>query len=356
MATNDGSGSGAWPPLAAPGLLLWPNMPSNEFAELVELADSIGYSELWNADIRFQRDCYLGLALAARHSRQLLIGPGVSDPYSRHPALIAMAMATLDEISGGRVQIGLGMGGSGLAEMGIIQHRPVRALREGIELIRAMLAEPVVDYEGELFRLHGSGLGFAPLRRAIPIFVATHSPQVLRLAGRIADGVLLATLARRTAIDRATSLLRRSEADGGRAHGSVAVHLRLETCISDDEERALDVVRRRFAMRLVNTYPRWQSLDDLGIEPTALAKRAAAARDVDAVAGELTERDVRSTALCGSVQTVIAQVREALTPEIAKVTIRPLALPKQAPTVTMVRFLQEVWPHIKGAIPGAPPS
>src|SRR5262249_40428485 len=88
----------------------------------------------WYTDIHFQRDCYMGLSLAAQHTRRLLLGPRVSEPYSRHPAQIASAIATLDDLSGGRAQLGLGIGtDSGVGQFGIAHERPVRALRESIE-------------------------------------------------------------------------------------------------------------------------------------------------------------------------------------------------------------------------------
>lgn len=334
---------------ASPGLLLWSTGDADELVELVELAEDVGYSELWYTDIRFQHECYMGLALAARHSTRLLLGPGVSDPYSRHPALIAMGMATLDELSGGRVQIGLGAGGSGLAAMGVPKERPVRAVREAIELIRAMFACSPIDYVGELYRLEGAGLGFTPVRTDVPIFVATHSAQMLRLSGRLADGVLLANLARRPAVDFAIATLRDGERDAGRKPGTVAVHLRLETCISDDEERAVEAMRRRFAARLCSTFPKWTYLRELGVEPTERAARAAEAGDVDAVAGELSADDVRATGLVGAAESVAAQLRGLLSPDVTKVTIRPLAAEGEPLSTTVRVFAADVWPAVREA-------
>lgn len=334
---------------SAPGLLLWSTIDARELIDLVEFADTSGYSELWYTDIRFQHECYMGLTLAARHSERLLLGPGVSDPYSRHPALIAMAMATLDQISGGRALIGLGTGGSGLAEMGVPKHRPVRALQEAIELIRAMLTGQPVDYVGELYRLQDTGLGFEPLRPVIPLFVATHSEQVLRLSGRLADGVLLANMARPAAVERAVGILRKAEHEAGRERGSVAVHLRLETCISTEEERALDAMRHRFATRLCRTFPRWDYLDELEVRPSGTARQAAQAGDVRGVAAELSAADVRATGLVGSARTVTEQVRRLLDGNVDKVTIRPLAAPGEHLLGTVGAFAEDVWPAVAPA-------
>lgn len=334
-----------------PGLLLWSDISTDELIRLVELADSTGYSEFWYTDIRFFRDCYVGLALAARHSKTMLLGPGVSDPYNRHPALIAQAVASLHEASRGRGVVGLGTGVPlTLALTGQEQVKPVRALREAIEIIRQMFAGDSSDYRGELFQLLGGKLGFPLSGPPIPIFVATHSPQVLKLCGRLADGILLANLGRREAIENATAMVREGEAEAGRPAGSVAVHLRLETCISDDDASAVDVMRRRLAMRLVNTFPRWDFLGELGISATEDMREAAGRKDQAAVAALLHDDDVRASTLVGSVDKVVAHLKRILTPEVRKLTIRPLAVPGQQLEYTVAHFIEGVWPQISAGL------
>jgi 5,10-methylenetetrahydromethanopterin reductase len=231
----------------------------------------------------------------------------------------------------------------------------VRALREAIELIREMLTGRKVNYTGSMFQLLDAELGFKPGRPTIPVFIATHSPQVLTLAGRLADGVLLANMGRREAVVNATRILREAEASSGRPRGSVAVHLRLETCISDDEEAALDVVRRRFAVRLVNSYPRWQYLDELGIEPTPALRAAAEAKDHAGVGAQLSAEDVRASTLVGSVDQVASHLASVLTPEVSKITIRPLAAAGENLSQTISRFVDDVWPRVVNHVGAAAP-
>ena len=77
------------------------------------------------------RECYVGLAALAARTDQIRLGPGVTDPYSRHPAVTAATIATLDELSGRRALLGLGVGGTGFRELGLSTPLPVAALREG---------------------------------------------------------------------------------------------------------------------------------------------------------------------------------------------------------------------------------
>lgn len=333
-------------PMQAPGILLWSEPSVKEFLRLTALVEAAGYSELWYTDIRFETDAYEFLALAAQQTKRLLLGPGVSDPYTRHPVMLASAMATLDQISGGRAQVGLGSG-SQLDRLGMVQERPVRALREAVEILRQLFAGDAVDYEGEVFKARRGKLNFPLTRASIPIFVASHSRQVLTLCGRIADGILLANLGTHDAVANALNNVHEGEREAGRPEGSVAVHLRLEACISDDEESALDAMRTRLATRLTNTYPKWEYLDELGIETTQGLKDAAAARDVAAVTAQLSDEDVRSSTLAGSVEQVTAHLASVLTPDIAKVTIRPLTYAGQPLDVTITKFIDEVWPAVE---------
>lgn len=334
--------------LRGPGVMLSDELPLEQFITLVELAESLGYSELWLTDQRFWRDCYMGLALAARHSERLLLGPGVNDPYTRHPATIAMAIATLDELSRGRAQLGLGVGGSGIREMRLPKERPVRALQEAIELIRAMLAGETVNYSGELFHLDGGRLGFAPYTREIPIFVASHSPQVLRLCGRLADGILLGNVAHRDGLAEAVQVVRAGEEAAGREPGTVVIDLRLEACISDDGEAALTAMRRRFAVRLLATFPHWGYLERLRIEASPALREAAERGDLERVMANLSDAAVMATALVGSVEQVTRQLGDLLSADVGRLTIRPYLCAGQDLDATMVAFAERVWPAVVG--------
>ncbi|MBS34813.1 MAG: hypothetical protein CMO26_02685 [Thiotrichales bacterium] len=80
---------------------------------IAALAEQLAYQKIWYTDIRFSRDCYLGLSVIAGATKQILLGPGVTDPYTKHPAMTAATLATLDELSDGRAILGLGAGDTG---------------------------------------------------------------------------------------------------------------------------------------------------------------------------------------------------------------------------------------------------
>src|SRR5206468_12306225 len=114
-------------------------------------------------------------------------------PYTRNPTSLAMAVATLDEISEGRALLGLGTSSPALIQeqMGLVVGKPVAVMREATEVVRALLAGEAVTYSGQRFMYRDATLEVRPVQAHIPIFYAAMGPLMLRLAGRSADGVLL---------------------------------------------------------------------------------------------------------------------------------------------------------------------
>jgi 5,10-methylenetetrahydromethanopterin reductase len=132
------------------GVLLNAEYAAGDLVRLGELAERLGYTHFFYVDVRFLRECYIGLASIAMRTQRLLLGPGVTDPYSRHPAITAASMATLDELSSGRAMLGLGLGGAGFRELGIQKTLPVAALRESIEMMRGLWRGEAVTLEGKV--------------------------------------------------------------------------------------------------------------------------------------------------------------------------------------------------------------
>jgi 5,10-methylenetetrahydromethanopterin reductase len=111
------------------GVLLFADFSLDELVQLAVRCEELEYGSFWYTDIRFGRECYIGLSAVAAATSRILLGPGVTDPYTKHPAMTAASMATLDELCSGRAVLGLGTGGQGFSELGIERKLPVAALR-----------------------------------------------------------------------------------------------------------------------------------------------------------------------------------------------------------------------------------
>lgn len=342
------------------GLLLLPHEPSSRLAGLARLAEATGYDHFWVADERFFRDVWGALALCAAATDRVRLGPCVTDPYSRHPALTAMAIATLDEISGGRAALGFGAGISGFAELGIRRDRPARAIREAVELIRRLLAGETVDHEGEVIRFHGGRLDFAPSRAAVPVFVASNGPLGQRAAGAVADGAIMEGCGSPEEARALAAEVARGAREAGRDPGAIELVARLNACIAADGRAARDVLRPRVARTLGAGRLRFATLGPQGLAlPPEVRAGVAGARYADGVAPYLpllpliTDRHVDALALGGTVAEVTERVVALGRAGIGQVLIYPFAPPDGSLEETIRRFGEEVLPRARKAL-GAP--
>jgi alkanesulfonate monooxygenase SsuD/methylene tetrahydromethanopterin reductase-like flavin-dependent oxidoreductase (luciferase family) len=156
----------------------------------VELAERLGYESAYVTHIAGRDSITVLMAYAAR-SERLLLGTGVTPIYSRTPVATAQSFATLDEFSGGRAIVGLGVSHRPVVEnwYGQTIDKPLREMREYVEVVRAILRgenPPQGGKFGSAFHF----MGYEP-RPDIPIYLAGLAPGMLRLAGEIADGVVL---------------------------------------------------------------------------------------------------------------------------------------------------------------------
>jgi F420-dependent oxidoreductase-like protein len=158
--------------------------------ENVRAADESGVHSMWTSEA-WGRDAFTLLALLADRTQHIQLGTSIVNIYSRTPAALAQHFATLDEVSNGRMIIGLGTSGAQVIEHfhGVPFERGLRRLREYVEVINMLIAGEPLNYEGEIFNLkRGFTLRFDTVRKHIPIYLATLNPASVRQTARIADG------------------------------------------------------------------------------------------------------------------------------------------------------------------------
>jgi 5,10-methylenetetrahydromethanopterin reductase len=171
---------------------LIPEAPLADLVALAVQAESLGYRRCWVYDEGLAtRDVYITMAAIAQATRHLGLGTGITNPYTRHPATTAAAIASLDELSDGRAFLGLGAGGSlTLDPLGLARSRPVETVHAVMTACRQLFAGERVTLQGPGFGLHDAHLGY-PCRADIEIWLAGRGPRMLHLGGRVADGVML---------------------------------------------------------------------------------------------------------------------------------------------------------------------
>jgi 5,10-methylenetetrahydromethanopterin reductase len=171
-------------------------MHVREMVRYSQIAEAHGFESVWIAESRLARDAVVPVASIATDTSKIKIGAGVINTWTRNAALIAQTFATLDELSAGRVILGLGAWWDPLAKkVGIDRTKPLQCMREYVQVIRSLFKAEEVTFQGEFVKMDGvkldtlHGTGARP--RSVPIYVGGTGFQMLELAGEIADGVLL---------------------------------------------------------------------------------------------------------------------------------------------------------------------
>ena len=171
------------------GINIIPIMPVSEIIEIIQTAESLGYEYCLLADEGMTPDVWVTLGLAASNTNKILLG-AVTNGYTRHPAVTALATATLNEASNGRAILVLVAGGSIVMDTFMIpREKPLLVIKESIEICRKLWSGSAIDFEGSIFSLKNAHMDLP--QQNIPIWIAARGKQTLQLAGRTADGVLM---------------------------------------------------------------------------------------------------------------------------------------------------------------------
>lgn len=215
--------------------------------EYAQLADELGYDRVWLAET-WGRDAISILATVAGKTDDIGIGTSISSVYSRSPALLGQTAATLEEVSDGRFRLGLGQSAPPFNEMwhGVAHERPLRRLREAIEIVKQVCSGEVVDYDGSIFDLSGFRLRFDPPSPPPAVDAAAMGPKAMELAGRFADGVHT-TMVNRDGLEASLDHFERGIELGDRARDDLRVMVGVPCCVLEDGEQARDRVRHHLA-------------------------------------------------------------------------------------------------------------
>jgi len=272
----------------------------DEVREVVALADRLGYDSVWLPE-GFGRDAVTFLTALGLHTERVRLATGILSTYTRTPTMTAMSAATIDELTGGRFVLGLGVGHEPMTEggHGVPFDRPITRGRETIEIVRRLLAGERVTYEGKVFSTNGAKIDVQPVQNPLPVYLAALKPKMVRLAGEVADGVLL-NFSPKAYVEDAVGLVREGEAAAGREPGACDVACYVRVAVTDDFERSKPVLRQILAGRL--RLPFYASyFEKLGFEEESRAITAALDRgDEQGAARAVTDRLIRAMVIVGT--------------------------------------------------------
>jgi 5,10-methylenetetrahydromethanopterin reductase len=225
------------------------HVPSEHYRRHIELVlegERVGFDYAWIPDQTFFRDPYVILTTLALATDRIKLGLGVTNPFTRHPAMAGRAIATVEECAPGRVLFGVGAGNVRelLDPLGLEFDSPAARCREMVELVQRELSgsENGAGFVGSHYRMDGARLQF-PVERRIPVYLAGRGPRVLEAAGEIADGVLIGGLCSAAGIAYAIDRVRAGAAASRRDLADVDVVSWLTVHLTDDRAGAVDRIR-----------------------------------------------------------------------------------------------------------------
>ncbi len=220
--------------------------------DIARKAERAGAAQIWMAEHMGYREAVAACMAYAMSTESATVIPTAISPYLWHPMPTAMSLATLCDIAPGRVAVAVGVGNPlFLGEAGIEPVKPVRAVREFVECLRALWTGAPVTRDGTFFRLSGARMAFTPAH-PIPIYIAATGQRMLRLSGRIADGVVLSgglSVAHvRYSLGRVAEGARAADRDPAEFRSAAFLYF----SVSKDGRDAVDYLRGRLAFLFRN--------------------------------------------------------------------------------------------------------
>jgi 5,10-methylenetetrahydromethanopterin reductase len=318
-----------------------PDHPVAELLDAIELADELGFHGCYGADETYHKDSWQILAAAAARTGRIRLAPDVTHVILRDPTMIAQQVATLDELSGGRAECGYSIGNFAMLEQYHVADRaarPLARLREAHGVMRTMLDDGAIDFQGEYYRYTGLFTSARPVQEHVPIFIgAMRGPKSFQLAGEIADGMHQALAYSREAMGYAVENIRIGAERTGRDWRTLDIGAWMVASVSEDSRAAKDAARVVAAF-YISAMPREQ-VERHGIDPDELQPIVEAFNRGDVAEGvRLTTPEIGDKLTCaGTPEEIAERIRQDVIPSGFNHAIFALTDP----------YLVETWSGLK---------
>jgi 5,10-methylenetetrahydromethanopterin reductase len=286
------------------GIELTPESPVREVASLAAAAEDAGFDAVFASCHYNNRDPFVALDRVAAATDDVMLGPGVANPYDTHPVKLASQVGTVDEVSDGRAVLGLGAGdASTLRNLGVERDRPLRRVLETMKVAQDLWDGERVEHDGT-FVAADAGLNYDV--GEVPVYVGAQGPHMLRMAGKHADGVLVNASHER---DLSWAADRVAEGETDRVvDGEVDVAAFASVSIAEDAAAALAAARPPVAFITAGAAP--PVLERHGIDADRASDIGAAieAGEFSAAFEQVTERMLDAFCIAGDPDDVADQL------------------------------------------------
>ena len=321
-----------------------PDRPdTHSTAGWAERAETLGYDSIWMSEA-WGADALVELGTAAERTDSIRLCTAIVNVYSRTPAVLAMAGATLQRLSGGRAVLGVGASHPGFVESlhGMAYERPVRRVHEAIELVKALTgggdgSNTTVTYDGEIFSVDGH----APFDEAVPVYNAALGEANRRATGRVADGWLPYVFPV-SALGEAFETVARTAREAGRDPDAIEVTPQVMAAVDDDPEVAKDVVRE-YVARYVGALSNYRNaLADWYPDEAAAIGDAWESGGMEAAMDAVPDELVFELGVAGTAEDARDQLRAVLDEPVVDCPI--VYVPRSAPDAVRDRTIEALAP------------
>jgi probable F420-dependent oxidoreductase len=280
-----------------------------DIVDLVVLAESLGYESAWVAE-GHGGDQFAILAACAARTSHIRLGTSISSVFVRTAPTIAMAASTIADLSGGRFILGLGSSHKAQVEPehGVVYSKPLTRTRETVAIVRALIRDGHVGYQGDTIRIENFDLWYTPRQRNIPVYLSAVFQKGIILCGQVADGIILT----RSTLNTATQV-RRHLAEGARLAGrnptDIEVTSLLPASVGDTHESAVAALRPGIAF-YCGFFPRYnRMMAEHGFASEAAAIAAAWARnDRETAERAVSDAMIDATSVSGTPEQCRARI------------------------------------------------
>lgn len=293
--------------------------------ERVRLAERLGYEAVFTTHTT-GRDGLMTLAAYAPRTTTIKLGTGVVPAFPRHPLSLAIEAATLDEICGGRLILGIGPSHQLTMETwyGISMERPLSRIKEYVKILRSVLTTDGAEFSGEFYRAQFGFLGYGA-RKDLPIHLSALAPNMLAFAGEACDGVTLWGCLPNYVRDVVAPTVRAAAEAAGRDPAAVDIVAAIPVAVTQDVAAARDAFRGEFFVYMtLPFYRRVIEAAGYGDEIKAFDD-ALGGGDFGAALAAISDRMLEAFAGIGSAETVRAKIAEYREAGVTLPAIGPFA-------------------------------
>src|SRR5918997_1909038 len=295
-----------------------PDYPLADSIEMIKTADELGFHAVYSVDETWHKDWAVLFAAAADKTERIRFGPNVTHVFLREPTLIVQQLATLDELTNGRMEAVVSTGNFGLMHQYNVDwaaRKPLSRLREAMHAMRTFLDEGKIDFKGDFFEYSGLFTAARPVQERMPLLMGgMKGPRSFITAGEIADGLHQALGYSREAYDYQVENMRRGAENAGRSFDELDVGAWVVTVVSDDSAAAKHAARLLVAF-YISSMPAEQ-LARHGIDASELQPvvDALGAGDIKGAYEAFTPDYVDKLSLAGTPDEVVEKIRSDIAP------------------------------------------